>query len=49
MSILSDDGHFRPAALETIRNSFTDLKILDRAPDMATLYTEKFLPAPTRH
>jgi len=49
VSILSDDGRFRPAALDTIRNSFTDLKILDRAPDMATLYTEKFLPAQTRH
>jgi ABC-type nitrate/sulfonate/bicarbonate transport system substrate-binding protein len=45
MSILSGDGKFRPAALETIRRSFVDLKILNEAPDMAKLYTEKFLPA----
>src|SRR5262245_60825308 len=45
MSILSDDGKFRPAALDTIRRSFVDLKILDQQPDMAKLYTEKFLPA----
>ena len=45
MSILSDDGKFRPAALETIRRSFVDLKILNQEPDMTKLYTEKFLPA----
>jgi hypothetical protein len=44
MSILSADGRFRPAALDAIRRSFVDLKILEREPDMATLYTEKFLP-----
>lgn len=44
MSILSADGRFHPAALDTIRRSLVDLKILDREPDMATLYTEKFLP-----
>ena len=41
---LSDDGRFSPTALETIRRSFVDLKILDHEPDMAKLYTEKFLP-----
>ena len=44
MSILSDDGRFNPRALDTIRRSFVDLKILDHEPDMAKLYTEKFLP-----
>src|SRR5262245_32676533 len=45
MAILSDDGRFRQPALDTIRRSFVDLKILDQEPDMARLYTEKFLPA----
>jgi len=45
MAILSDDGKFRPAALDTIRRSFVDLKILNQEPDMAGFYTEKFLPA----
>jgi len=44
MSIFSNDGRFKPAALETIRRSFVDLKILDKEPDMAKLYTESLLP-----
>ncbi len=44
MSIFSDDGRFRPKALDAIRRSFVDLKILDREPDMAKLYTEALLP-----
>jgi len=47
MAILSDDGKFRPAALDTIRRSFVDLKILNQEPDMTGFYTEKFLPAAT--
>jgi NitT/TauT family transport system substrate-binding protein len=45
MSIFSADGRFDGKALDTIRRSFVELKILDKEPDMATLYTEKFLPA----
>ena len=45
MSILSNDGRFHRPALDTIRRSFVDLKILNQEPDMAKLYTEKFLPA----
>jgi NitT/TauT family transport system substrate-binding protein len=45
MSIFSSDGRFDSKALDTIRRSFVDLKILDKEPDMAELYTEKFLPA----
>jgi NitT/TauT family transport system substrate-binding protein len=44
MSIFSTDGRFDGKALQTIRRSFVELKILDKEPDMATLYTEKFLP-----
>lgn len=40
----STTGRFEPKALETLRASFVDLKILDPAADMAKLYTEKFLP-----
>ena len=45
MSIFSSDGRFDAKALDTIRRSFVDLKILDKEPDMAALYTEKLLPA----
>jgi hypothetical protein len=32
---------FEPAALETLAQSFVDLKILDAKPDMSKLYIEK--------
>jgi ABC-type nitrate/sulfonate/bicarbonate transport system substrate-binding protein len=44
MSIFSDDGRFKPKALDAIRRSFVDLKILEKEPDMAKLYTEALLP-----
>ena len=44
MPMFSADGKFEPKALETLAQSFVDLKILDAKPDMSKLYTEKYLP-----
>jgi NitT/TauT family transport system substrate-binding protein len=44
MPMFSDTGRFDPAALETLRKSYVELKLLPSEPDMATLYTEAFLP-----
>jgi NitT/TauT family transport system substrate-binding protein len=35
---------FDAESLDTLKRSFSDLKLLDNPPDMSTLYTEKFLP-----
>jgi ABC-type nitrate/sulfonate/bicarbonate transport system substrate-binding protein len=45
MPKFSVDGRFDPKALERLKVSFSDLKILDGPVDMSKLYTEKFLPA----
>ncbi|HEY3920388.1 MAG TPA: ABC transporter substrate-binding protein [Stellaceae bacterium] len=45
MPSLSDTGKFDPKALKVLANSFIDMKLLDHAPDMSKLYTEKFLPS----
>ncbi|HEY3920386.1 MAG TPA: ABC transporter substrate-binding protein [Stellaceae bacterium] len=45
MPMLSDDGKFNGKGLAVLRQSFVDMKMLPAAPDMATLYTEKFLPS----
>jgi NitT/TauT family transport system substrate-binding protein len=45
MPVLTTDGHFDKDALQRIGQSFVDLGILDRPPDMAKLATEQFLPA----
>jgi hypothetical protein len=37
-------GRFEPQALEALAQSFIDLKLLDKLPPLAELYTEKFLP-----
>jgi NitT/TauT family transport system substrate-binding protein len=42
--MITDNGHFDPKGLAAIRDSLVDTKILPTPPDMATLYTEKFLP-----
>ncbi|HVA13895.1 MAG TPA: ABC transporter substrate-binding protein [Stellaceae bacterium] len=42
--MITDNGHFDPKGLATIRESLVDMKILPTAPDMSKLYTEKFLP-----
>jgi hypothetical protein len=41
---MSRDMRFKPKALEVIADSFAELEILDKKPDMKTLYTEAFLP-----
>lgn len=40
----SADGRFETKALDKLRASFVDLKILDASADMSKLYTEEFLP-----
>lgn len=44
MGIYSTDGKFDPAALAVLRQSYVDMKLLPKQPDMKTLYTEAFLP-----
>src|SRR5262249_6627906 len=44
MPMFSDTGKFDPAALETLRKSYIELKLLPTEPDMSQLYTESFLP-----
>lgn len=48
MSAFSSDGRFLPQAIEKLATSFTDLKIVDGAVDMKTLYTDVFLPATSK-
>ena len=45
MPMFSDDGKFNPKALDTLAQSYVELKVLPQAPDPKTLYTEAFLPA----
>jgi NitT/TauT family transport system substrate-binding protein len=44
MPTMSLDGRFNAKALDTLANSFIDLKLLPSKPDMSTLYTEAYLP-----
>jgi len=46
MPMFSRDGRFDPKALAVVQRTFSDLALLDHAPDMKTLYTEAYLPAP---
>jgi ABC-type nitrate/sulfonate/bicarbonate transport system substrate-binding protein len=46
MPMMSRDLRFRPKALEALSRSFVELEVLQAAPDMNTLYTEQFIPAP---
>jgi NitT/TauT family transport system substrate-binding protein len=45
MPMFSLDGRFDPKALAVVERTFSDLALLDKAPDMKTLYTEEFLPS----
>jgi ABC-type nitrate/sulfonate/bicarbonate transport system substrate-binding protein len=45
MPMFSDDGRFKPSALEVLAKSFVELGTLPAEPDMSKLYTEAFLPA----
>jgi ABC-type nitrate/sulfonate/bicarbonate transport system substrate-binding protein len=44
MPMFSDDGRFNPKALQTLAQSFVELKVLPAEPDMSKFYTEAFLP-----
>jgi NitT/TauT family transport system substrate-binding protein len=44
MPMFSDTGRFNPKALAILSRSFVDMHVLPAEPDMAKLYTEKFLP-----
>lgn len=44
MPMLSDDGKFDAKALAVLARSYVELKVLDKEPNMTTLYTEAFLP-----
>ena len=44
MTMFSDTGRFEPKALEVLRKSYVELKLLPSEPDMSKLYTEAFLP-----
>jgi NitT/TauT family transport system substrate-binding protein len=42
--LLSLTGRFEAKGLAALARSYVELKIVDKEPDMTTLYTEKFLP-----
>jgi NitT/TauT family transport system substrate-binding protein len=44
MTKFSTTGRFDPQAIKTLQASFTEMKTLDHPVDLATLYTEKYLP-----
>jgi len=44
MPVFSSDGKFNDKALATLARSFVELGLLEKEPDMKTLYTEAFLP-----
>jgi ABC-type nitrate/sulfonate/bicarbonate transport system substrate-binding protein len=44
MPMFSSTGRFDPKALAVLGRSFVEMKTLPRQPDMASLYTEAFLP-----
>ena len=44
ISNYSEDGKFNQKALSVLAKSYVELKLLDKEPDMKSLYTESFLP-----
>jgi len=42
--MITDDGHFDPKGLAVLRQSFVEMEMLPEVPDMAALYTERYLP-----
>ena len=49
MPVMSSDGCFDPKALAVLSRSYVEMGLLDKEPDMSTLYTEQYLPAPCHH
>jgi hypothetical protein len=44
LPLISRNGRFEQKALDTLAESYVDLKLLPTKPDMARTYTEQFLP-----
>ncbi len=44
IGMYTNDCRFDPQSLETLKQSFVDLKLLKEVPDMSKLYTEAYLP-----
>lgn len=44
ISMLENDGHFDPAAIEIIKESLVGMKMLDQKPSDDQLFTTKFVP-----
>ena len=44
MPELTSSGYHDPAMIQRVADSFVELKLLDKKPDMEKLYTNKFLP-----
>ncbi|HEY1502716.1 MAG TPA: ABC transporter substrate-binding protein [Stellaceae bacterium] len=44
ISMFENDGHFDPAAVDVIKDSFVDMGILDHKPPNDELFTTKFVP-----
>ncbi|HEY3920403.1 MAG TPA: ABC transporter substrate-binding protein [Stellaceae bacterium] len=44
ISMFEDDGHFDPAAVEVIKDSFVEMGILDHKPPNDELFTTQFVP-----
>jgi NitT/TauT family transport system substrate-binding protein len=44
ISMLEDDGHFDPQAVETLKQSFVDMGTLDHKPADDELFTTRFVP-----
>jgi len=44
ISMLETDGHFDPEAVEVIKDSFVDMKLLSEKPTNDKLFTTQFLP-----
>lgn len=44
IGMYSLNGKFDPETLNNLKESFTDLKLVDSPPDMSKLYTEAYLP-----
>ena len=44
ISMLETDGHFDPAAVEVLKESWLELGMLNKKPSDDQLFTTKFLP-----
>ena len=44
ISMLETDGHFDPAAVAVLKDSYIDMKMLDSKPSDDQLFTTQFLP-----